>query len=412
MKLELKPMIKLQKLAIHICDKCKEVFRNPSDLEEHACHYDKRFYEHVASAYVSVERMPIHRCDRCDQNFKTNTEYLLHKFKHVQANVRKSSPLERKPNRHIFKPYKCPDCDIRFAAQSTLDLHSIVHRPYQHVCYCGVGYYKQIDLKAHIKLVHRNNKAIEEIKSGNNSIPMMAQTVTETPKAKKPLKSVLVKKKKNFKNNVEIKSPKNGRMPKKIKFIKTDDNKYYKCPICSDLFKSNFSVSVHYRVHFNNRVHACFMCSKVMSTTGTLRLHMKEHHNTLKICVCKYCSKTYVAYANLTRHERIHLKDKSLSKYYRHKCSYCNKPFSDATTLRAHMMIHGNDLKKKAYICNNCKLGFKFKCNLVTHIVSGVCEKPYECDYCHMKFVRKKNVRKHILNVHMKTKNWSRIKVK
>ncbi|XP_022834561.1 zinc finger protein 92-like isoform X2 [Spodoptera litura] len=286
MKLKLKPVIKLQKLAVHICDKCKKVFRTPSDLEEHSCHYDKRFYEHVASAYVSVERMPVHKCNSCDQNFETNTEYLRHKFEHVEAHVRKKSAMERKlTNGHILKSYKCPDCDIKFAAQSTLDLHSIVHMPYPHICYCGVGYYKQKDLKAHIKLVHSNDKAIEEIKSSNNSIPMKTQTITETQMIKeRTLNSVLLEKKKCFKNNVKLKSNKNDGITKEIEFMKTDDNKY-KCPLCKGLFKTRLSVCIHYRIHSNDRVHACYLCAEVMTTTDSLRLHMKEHHNTNKICV-------------------------------------------------------------------------------------------------------------------------------
>ncbi|KAF9407479.1 hypothetical protein HW555_012508 [Spodoptera exigua] len=399
MKLKLEPVIKLQKLVLHVCQKCKEVFKNSNGLKEHRCHYNKQFYKHAVSAYVAMERMQIHNCT---ESFKSKTDYLLHNIEHVQANVRKRRSIEKTAtNGHILKPYKCPDCDIKFAAQSTLDLHSMVHMPYPHVCPCGVGYYKQTDLISHIKLVHGNHKTTKT-KFSHNSLPFNTETIKEILKINKPiLKTNLVENKKSFNNNnnVKLKSKKNGVTPKRTEIVKTNDNKY-KCPVCNALFNSRASVILHCRVHVNKRVHSCYLCSEKTNTVDLLRLHVKEQHNTDKICVCRFCPNSYTNFSHRTRHERVHANDMSLSSYTRYPFSF--KTFPGAS--RDHRLQRR--VKKRGFTCDNCKLSFKSKCLLVTHILRRVCAKDsFECDYCHKKFKYKAYLRKHILNVHSHNKS-------
>ncbi|CAG5051698.1 unnamed protein product [Parnassius apollo] len=126
----------------------------------------------MKQAVVVLQRIKILGCMKCPVAFSNMGDYKLHKLKHDLENIRKRRQEKSKKyyqsNKEGFeKKIQCDECDMKFVERSTLEAHSALHKPFPHVCDCGVGFYVYNDLKCHMELVHADEDGVNQSKVKN-----------------------------------------------------------------------------------------------------------------------------------------------------------------------------------------------------------------------------------------------------
>ncbi|XP_042857159.1 zinc finger protein 271-like [Penaeus japonicus] len=110
---------------------------------------------------------------------------------------------------------------------------------------------------------------------------------------------------------------------------------------------------------------------------------LRNYDKKRKCIVCEVCGKKYLYKIFLTKHMRVHTKDKLYS-----------------SNLVAHMRVH---TKEKPYSCEICEKAFSHKHSLVLHMRVHTNEKPYSCEVCERAFSREHSLVLH-MRIHTKEK--------
>ncbi|KAL0486456.1 hypothetical protein AKO1_012020 [Acrasis kona] len=106
---------------------------------------------------------------------------------------------------------------------------------------------------------------------------------------------------------------------------------------------------------------------------------------------CDVCSKTFTDKSNLTKHIRVHTKEKP------YQCEVCDKSFSHSQTLREHLFTHTSS---SPYTCSVCRKSFTNDANLKRHMRTHTSEKPYKCTECGAEFTQSNNCKIHMSTRH------------
>ncbi|KAJ0176986.1 hypothetical protein K1T71_006995 [Dendrolimus kikuchii] len=168
--------MEISKLEVHSCHKCFAIFTTQKELDEHLYYHEilpTELLDHFLSVTVSLERINEYKCNNCSRLFPTERELRLHEVKHMKDMVmsNRSKKLDEAYEK-AEKPYKCEVCGICYVAESTLQMHSVIHEPFPHVCHCGIGYYITADFNNHRKLVHSEAPLpLEQISREDNEKP-------------------------------------------------------------------------------------------------------------------------------------------------------------------------------------------------------------------------------------------------
>ncbi|XP_042859510.1 zinc finger protein 287-like, partial [Penaeus japonicus] len=169
--------------------------------------------------------------------------------------------------------------------------------------------------------------------------------------------------------------------------------KSFVCEVCGKKFLCIGYLTKHMRVHTKERTYSCEVCKKTFSHKRNLVKHMRVHTKE-KPYICEVCEKAFSQKQHLVTHMRIHTKEKPYS------CEVCEKAFARKQNLVTHMRIHTKD---KLYRCEVCKKSFSQKQDLVRHMRVHTKEKPYSCEVCEKAFSRKENLVRH-MRAHTKEK--------
>lgn len=155
------------------------------------------------------------------------------------------------------------------------------------------------------------------------------------------------------------KEPSNRKKYRKLK----DKQITFTCDICQKVFKRNFSLKIHKRIHFDEKPFKCELCP--------MDFNQKS---------------------NYTKHKLIHLNQKP------HKCTKCDNTFSQKSHLKTHQMLHAaEDLKP--YKCGHCNSGFSNNNCLMKHVqISHYGREMFKCDICDRIFVSKSGIKNHRKN--------------
>ncbi|XP_042855473.1 zinc finger protein 568-like [Penaeus japonicus] len=90
---------------------------------------------------------------------------------------------------------------------------------------------------------------------------------------------------------------------------------------------------------------------------------LRNYDKRTKSFVCEVCGKKFLCKSYLTKHMRVHTKEKLYS------CEVCEKTFSHKRNLVKHIRVH---TKERPYICEVCEKAFSqkqhLKQNLVRHM--------------------------------------------
>lgn len=200
----------------------------------------------------------------------------------------------------------------------------------------------------------------------------------------------------SLKSHLKIHMKKNNCFLKKSKQQSLD---LYKCTLCTCVFYSERSLSLHQaRLHTEKymatkkKSYMCDYCGKVMSSQSALITHVRKHKNEGKSCLCKKCGKGYDSEELLNEHMNTsHAKQKDTDTV--HKCPICGKTFAYHLPLRYHLYSHSGI---KPFKCDFCGKEFVQKSHLNSHKRIHTGYKPHVCPYCNRAFTLNGNLVAHM----------------
>lgn len=108
------------------------------------------------------------------------------------------------------------------------------------------------------------------------------------------------------KSNQEENKPKKPKKPKKRKESK-NKKKFY-CDACTEMFISNSSLTIHFRMHTGEMPYTCSFCPLRFKWSGSVKNHLKRVHNKdLPVCFVKNCKKRFALMSAMQNHYlRVH----------------------------------------------------------------------------------------------------------
>ncbi|XP_071145667.1 uncharacterized protein [Mytilus edulis] len=222
--------------------------------------------------------------------------------------------------------------------------------------------------------------------------------------------------------------------------------RFYKCDICSGIYRHTFSLKRHYlRNHINCRylskadmanclvvpaqqwldikhaneesslnqclaklasgtsllesygdqsgvntpgLYRCCICNKLFDVLQTLTEHTQDHPATpdQKFFGCDQCKMRFTFHQNLLRHKLVHEDSRQNIKKKKDK----NPP-----AIMGH--FNQNDIHGKPYKCRLCPMKFKYQSNLEKHHQIHTSDRPYDCSICGKTFPNETNLKKHMV---------------
>ncbi|XP_063331174.1 zinc finger protein 37-like [Pelmatolapia mariae] len=133
--------------------------------------------------------------------------------------------------------------------------------------------------------------------------------------------------------------------------------KSLKCDVCGEVYKYNYEMDIHYRIHTEGKPFSCKTCGKKFVHRCSVVKHMRIHTGE-KLYHCKICGKKFV-HSSLVKHMSVHTGEKP------YHCKTCGKRFSRNSNLTEHMKIHTGE---KPYHCKTCGKAFRRGTHLFRHI--------------------------------------------
>lgn len=129
------------------------------------------------------------------------------------------------------------------------------------------------------------------------------------------------------------------------------------CDVCGLTYPNKSSLYYHrnYKHTKKNKSFECEICKKKLHNEKNLKIHLQQHDETY---VCEECGMKFARKYGLTKHRRVHTREKS------HLCPVCGKAFACMATQRVHFLTHAG---VRPYICNVCGSKFTQRSSLMLH---------------------------------------------
>ena len=295
---------------------------------------------HIAN---SCGQADVFRCSICKEIFKTRTL----KFDHI-ASEHKNKKL-----------YSCLVCKSRFLKEDSLEKHTKLTHGEPKMCpTCGKEFaYEQL-LKKHIKTVHEGKW----------------KTKYECPHC-----DVSVTQKFLLTNHIES----------------VHEGKTYQCSYCGEVFESNGKLEGHIALnHDRSKLFHCDQCPKAYANKATLQRHISFDHENKGGHICSTCGKKYAIKSQLEQHV------KTVHEGTTFPCRICQKILKTPSGLNTHMKII-HEGKKPTYQCTICDKSFFGSTCLKKHIAAvHEKKKPHACEVCGMAFSQRAHLKTHMKGKH------------
>ncbi|XP_055681804.1 zinc finger protein ZFP2-like [Lutzomyia longipalpis] len=345
---------------------------------EHICQVCGKVFD---KAYRLLRHVNIHNakgkpfeCAQCKQRFASESNLLRHQIVHSNLISETTTVVNEKP-----KSFQCFQCDRVFMKQESLASHMKTHKEtmqqIEFKCeYCEKTFTKMNFLTRHIK-------SHEECKSHKCNICgktfALGGLLIDHINRHKGLKPHVCEIcNKRFQQSCTLKDHMR---------IHSGDTPYL-CSECGKAFNNGSNLRQHLIRHSGVKPFACTQCPSRFSCKGGLKSHLTTHSG-LKPYVCDSCGHSFTKPYSLVKHKRIHTGERPYS------CEVCEMKFNSSDHVRRHMRTHTGE---KPYKCKFCDRAFAQSNDLVKHIRSHVGEKTYQCNQCSTAFRLYSELRVHI----------------
>ncbi|XP_078070308.1 RE1-silencing transcription factor [Mustelus asterias] len=170
-----------------------------------------------------------------------------------------------------------------------------------------------------------------------------------------------------------------------------ENEKVYKCIICTYTTVSEYHWKKHLRNHFPRKVYTCSQCSYFSDRKNNYVQHMRTHTGE-RPYKCPQCPYSSSQKTHLTRHMRTHSGEKPF------KCDQCNYVASNQHEVTRHArQVHNGP---KPLICPHCEYKTADRSNFKKHVELHVNPRQFLCPVCKYAASKKCNLQYHIKSKH------------
>ncbi|XP_036595532.1 gastrula zinc finger protein XlCGF52.1-like [Trichosurus vulpecula] len=159
----------------------------------------------------------------------------------------------------------------------------------------------------------------------------------------------------------------------------------FRCSECSKGFTHKAQLTKHFRIHRREKHFWCAQCDKNFAGKYELLRHQLLHTGERPF-QCPKCDRSFRQKGHLLRHQRLHTGERPF------QCPECDECFRLKADMKAHQRQHRGD---KPFSCSECGKSFTKHCYLNEHIRLHTGERPFQCPECGKNFRMKADMRVH-----------------
>ncbi|NXA73280.1 REST factor, partial [Thryothorus ludovicianus] len=170
-----------------------------------------------------------------------------------------------------------------------------------------------------------------------------------------------------------------------------ENERVYKCAICTYTTVSEYHWKKHLRNHFPRKVYTCSECSYFSDRKNNYIQHIRTHtgERPYQCAMCPYSSSQKT---HLTRHMRTHSGEKPF------KCDQCSYVASNQHEVTRHArQVHNGP---KPLICPHCNYKTADRSNFKKHVELHINPRQFLCPVCNYAASKKCNLQYHIKSRH------------
>ncbi|XP_059130574.1 RE1-silencing transcription factor [Peromyscus eremicus] len=186
-----------------------------------------------------------------------------------------------------------------------------------------------------------------------------------------------------------------------------DNERVYKCIICTYTTVSEYHWRKHLRNHFPRKVYTCSKCNYFSDRKNNYVQHVRTHTGE-RPYKCELCPYSSSQKTHLTRHMRTHSGEKPF------KCDQCSYVASNQHEVTRHArQVHNGP---KPLNCPHCDYKTADRSNFKKHVELHVNPRQFNCPVCDYAASKKCNLQYHFKSKHptcpSKTMDVSKVKLK
>ncbi|XP_036271215.1 RE1-silencing transcription factor isoform X2 [Pipistrellus kuhlii] len=186
-----------------------------------------------------------------------------------------------------------------------------------------------------------------------------------------------------------------------------DNERVYKCIICTYTTVSEYHWRKHLRNHFPRKVYTCKKCNYFSDRKNNYVQHVRTHTGE-RPYKCELCPYSSSQKTHLTRHMRTHSGEKPF------KCDQCSYVASNQHEVTRHArQVHNGP---KPLNCPHCDYKTADRSNFKKHVELHVNPRQFNCPVCDYAASKKCNLQYHFKSKHPtcpnKTMDVSKVKLK